>query len=598
MTNGKAAGQTPSSEEVEEKKKNASKKGTVVSQTVVSQTVSKIPKISKISKIPKISLKKLPVTAIKSVINEKAVPKFNDKGLCCRCKSNDMISESIACQVCNDNFHACCKDKFGHLSSKSICSSSFLKMVLPVIAKYGTTYSQRFGDFGWTCPNCKKKALLADNKTTVETADSTCNTSMDSINSVDYNESVANEKSCEKTLAETFGEFKANLLSSVEELISDKLKSHVDSLLTDVPKLTRRSSTPSSASSIPSSASALALQQSSPLGACPRPDSSLSSSKSYSSALCPESIIESSTTTDSYIELTKMETPMTTLPSNIIPDNAPENHVIVLDVAPSNINLEEAGKLAGNALDKIPVIFLTPKPNTSKIVISFPSEKDRENGKMALANASALISSKVTVNDAKKMFPKVTVTNIPNNLISHIISERLSVPEFREKVKAFMEVKLLEKNQAVKDLVTNHNRTFKVVYVNCGRNYTTVGIKVSPDIRHLLLKNQTIYIGNSRCKVSDRFDLKQCFRCQKLGHISSHCQDTAVICMYCSASHKTRDCPDKEDREKHRCTNCSHSSNDSHRDSCSTHHSGAENCPIIRLEKESLRQRTEYSKNM
>ena len=34
MTNGKAAGQTPSSEEVEGKKKNASKKGTVVSQTV------------------------------------------------------------------------------------------------------------------------------------------------------------------------------------------------------------------------------------------------------------------------------------------------------------------------------------------------------------------------------------------------------------------------------------------------------------------------------------------------------------------------------------------------------------------------------------
>ena len=79
---------------------------------------------------------------------------------------------------------------------------------------------------------------------------------------------------------------------------------------------------------------------------------------------------------------------------------------------------------------------------------------------------------------------------IYNNLISHIVSERLSVPEFRVKVKAFMEVKLLEKNQAVKDLVINHNRTFKVVYVNCGRDYTTVGIKVAPYIRHLLLNNQ------------------------------------------------------------------------------------------------------------
>ena len=63
--------------------------------------------------------------------------------------------------------------------------------------------------------------------------------------------------------------------------------------------------------------------------------------------LSSESIIESSTATDSYIELTKMETPMKTLPSNIIPNNAPENHVIVLNVEDSNINLEEAEKQGG-----------------------------------------------------------------------------------------------------------------------------------------------------------------------------------------------------------------------------------------------------------
>ena len=613
MTNDKAAGQTPSSEEAEKKRKKSSEKGKNLPKPIikVSKDVSKdfSKDVSKdfskdVSKDFSKDFSKAPLK--KSVINPLAVPKFNDKGVCCRCKSNNMVHESIACQVCNDLFHGCCKDKSGNLMSTSICAPTFLKSISPVIAKFGNTYSERYGYFGWTCPNCNK-ALLSKKKkikTTVQTKDSTCNTSMDSTKSVASSSTSTDTTSFngdENTLSETLRDFKVSLLSSVEEIISIKLKSHVDSLLTDVPNLTCRSSTLSSASD-------LALQPSSSVSACPRmPNSapsssksysSLSSSRSYSSVLFPESVIGSPTATEKFIKLAKKETPMQKIPSDNILNNALDNHVIVLNVETSKVNLEEAEKMASNALETIPMNFLTPKPKTGKIVISFPSDQAREKGKMVLANLSAVTMSEITVNDAKKMFPKVTVTNIPNNLISHIVSEKLPVPEFREKVKTYLEVKLLEKNQDVKDLVTNHNRTFKIVYVNYGREYTTAGIKVSPDIRHFLLRNQSIYIGNSRCKVVDRFDLKQCFRCQKLGHISSHCKEADVICMYCSASHMTRACPYKEDRGRHRCTNCSHSTYDPYRESCSTHHSGAENCPIITLEKESLRQRTEYSKNM
>ena len=63
-----------------------------------------------------------------------------------------------------------------------------------------------------------------------------------------------------------------------------------------------------------------------------------------------------------------------------------------------------------------------------------------------------------------------------------------------------------------------------------GENFTTVGIKVSPVIRKYLIEQGYIYIGETRCKVVDRIDLKQCFKCQRVGHISSQCK-SSTVCM-------------------------------------------------------------------
>ena len=149
-------------------------------------------------------------------------------------------------------------------------------------------------------------------------------------------------------------------------------------------------------------------------------------------------------------------------------------------------------------------------------------------------------------------------------------------------------------------LVTSQNMTFKVVYANSGSHYTTAGIRVSPGIRNYLIQNkQCIYIGYSKCNVFDRFDLKQCFRCQKIGtHISTQCTAPNATCKYCGQSHMTRGCPYKDQKQNRRCTNCAHSTNSEIRNSCNTHHAGEESCPFIQQEKEKLISRTEYSKNM
>ena len=95
----------------------------------------------------------------------------------------------------------------------------------------------------------------------------------------------------------------------------------------------------------------------------------------------------------------------------------------------------------------------------------------------------------------------------------------------------------------------------------------------------------------------DRIDLKQCFKCQKIGHIASQCRGK-TICMYCGGSHPTAECRSKGDRNKYRCVNCSHSDIEDHRAKCDTHHSSDIDCPILQLEKLRLQNRTEYQKNI
>ena len=50
--------------------------------------------------------------------------------------------------------------------------------------------------------------------------------------------------------------------------------------------------------------------------------------------------------------------------------------------------------------------------------------------------------------------------------------------------------------------------------------------------------------------------LKQCFNCQKYGHIGTQCKATTA-CGYCAQEHSSRDCPTKSEREKARkCAAC------------------------------------------
>jgi len=244
--------------------------------------------------------------------------------------------------------------------------------------------------------------------------------------------------------------------------------------------------------------------------------------------------------------------------------------------------------------------FSLVKKNKSnkKIILSFPSEKDAQTGKDLLKSCKTVQDNNYVVTDAKKMQPKVTISNVPNYLTSHIAAEKDNMTPviYRDELKKYLSDRIMEKNDSIRRLREN-GETFDIVYVNVGKISTTLGVRVSPIVREEMLFDNGVYVGNARCPVTDRFFIKQCFKCQKIGHFAAECQETNVICMYCSGTHKTGTCPTKQDALQYRCRNCAQSSDPGVRLLCNSHHSGSYNCPTIAKERIRLQERTEYQKN-
>ena len=546
-------------------------------------------------------------------------PRLNSNGTCNKCKSIKHVEEMITCNVCNISFHALCKDNGNKASADAICTKTFLREARPVINKFGVN-SSRWGNFMFVCNHCAKsiRSLTASpaNADPVKDVAQTDETvqidtlSQDTNSNTNAKDMVASVSAVVTRNVQTMiSSLKEDILSNVKECIAEKLHSAL-TISSPLSSTLARQRVPSN-----NSISTLCSEE--------LPSFSTTSGDSLPSQARRSSIeftgSENSIPNSSYADVLKdksdsddslkvMRQQMTTPYSNRagapIQENAKttsneDDCILVLKASNEDVDLSKAEEQVNSMFRNVPTNSIKNSTKSRKIVMVFPSEIDKENGRKALEAHPDVKNNNMTVSDAKKMFPKITVTNIPNYLISDILSDKtLDVPGKREKLRSYIEKLFMEKNAHVQDLVSNHGRTFQIVYVNSGDNYTTVGIKVSPDMRHFLIGKQWIYIGNARCKVKDRFEIKQCFKCQRIGHISTQCKEANVVCMYCGASHLTRDCSYKQNQDRHRCTNCSHSNIEQFRNMCNTHHSGAESCPIILLERDNLRQKTEYSKNM
>ncbi|XP_053212315.1 uncharacterized protein LOC128395855 [Panonychus citri] len=88
-------------------------------------------------------------------------------------------------------------------------------------------------------------------------------------------------------------------------------------------------------------------------------------------------------------------------------------------------------------------------------------------------------------------------------------------------------------------------------------NYYDVIIEIDPALREWFEKtNGQISVGYKKAKVVDHFDIRQCQRCTKFGHLSNRCSQIG-ICPYCGEkNHIHEECSIKNDQNKWRCPNC------------------------------------------
>ena len=211
-------------------------------------------------------------------------------------------------------------------------------------------------------------------------------------------------------------------------------------------------------------------------------------------------------------------------------------------------------------------------------ILNFASKAHLDEAKEALS-LKYKVSSKSE--DRKKLDPKLTIRDIPTDIIS----------------KETLEEKLLEKNENMKSI--------KVVFFDDKQRYAV--IQVSAETRESIRRNgDCVNIDLSEHYVTDRFHVIQCYHCQEFGHManSRYCKDKDKdpTCFYCGGSHTSRDCMNKKDNKikKMKCSNCCKSRNPSEKNSAATHKASDNLCPSFVRERAAIMSRTagcEQAKN-
>ena len=207
----------------------------------------------------------------------------------------------------------------------------------------------------------------------------------------------------------------------------------------------------------------------------------------------------------------------------------------------------------------------------------FPNKKAQEDAQSAL---QSLFDCTTSSKPSKDIMPKVKIFDIDVNLYSD---------------KNVLRQAILEKNPDICAFVED-SHTFDVILINTSRNFAI--IKVSPDIRNVLMAAGNVFLGMQSHRFRDHFQPLQCYACQRHGHKqgSQDCRyhgdaSRNNTCLYCSDNHMSKDCPVKRQPGKHICVNCKHSDRHEHKANVN-HTSTSLKCPFVLREINALIKRT------
>lgn len=477
---------------------------------------------------------------------------------CSVCDFNvDCKVQGIQCYKCKNWFHAVgCRDETLCVSSTTAFSTQFL----PAISKTGG-FAKKFGRFFFLCDYCDSSSNSVQLHTDTEAHTNTIDSSdiMGSVN-----------KELEK--------FKSDIISSIKVSMTEI----IDAAMTN--------------------------------SAIQNPDSlhlstNLNNTAENLPSACPNLVSRDYATVAANMTTKEIDTPIYLSNHTVIktPTNSDEEVVILSNIEDTNCApVDQVKKSVSAKFKKVPFVFANDKSKSKKIAVKFPDSQSRDKGVKILNEGDFLSSFGYKHNSAQKMLPKITLNGVPRFILHGTKKPDLSNDQVREAEKSAIISELLDKNHCLEELVTQ-GHTLQVVYLtNTSGNSVsdlTVGLKVSPSIRAVIISKQSgfVFLGGKRILFKDRFYVKQCYHCQKLGHVSTDCpqKQENPTCLYCMGNHRSSFCTAKQKVDYYACAKCYTSNNSELSNNYRSHNSASLDCPLHVRECERLASITEFtSKNL
>ena len=232
-----------------------------------------------------------------------------------------------------------------------------------------------------------------------------------------------------------------------------------------------------------------------------------------------------------------------------------------------------------SALQKVSVNS-TRVTQQGDLIVHFPDENSKQKASDSLKN---VFDNEVSVENLKKLTPKLTVVGLPMDFEPDKLIESL-----------------LNKDENICIMIDSD---CKMEVLGCWEVKDGAGVsqskklalRVSPEIRnHFIVQNQGyMYLNLARYRVFDRINVMQCFHCYGYNHLAKFCPAKSRLptCGRCSKTHETKKCQSTVER----CINCLKSNAQTQK--CD-HSAYSYKCPIYEKEKTIQVNRTNYfSKN-
>ena len=277
-----------------------------------------------------------------------------------------------------------------------------------------------------------------------------------------------------------------------------------------------------------------------------------------------------------------------------------QKHVLLLEPKDvENVKSSEGKKISmqniNNAFSDVNVEFCSFK-KSGLVAVGFSDSDSKKLAEEKLKDnpeVSAMFSTRLP----RKLLPKVTIRGINECLFD-------SCYENREEMKKTLLNDIIKRNFTVKNVLNaNSNEIIEVVMLqkvmpsHNSVSYMAV-LKMSSNIRKAISDNgDKLYISLKRCKVVDRFHIRQCYHCQKPGHMSGECPAKAKgdqpTCFYCSGNHMSAECRSKKLEVDQCCSNCLKSKNLAIVQGARMHTAADLKCPVLQSHINSIKQKTE-----